>query len=188
MTTATPLRRTRTFCGCIPVRAGVITLAIIGLVGGACVAALGCLNLINLPPTEANRIANGIQVGVYTVLALVSLFGLIGAIMKKRAFINLYFAILIGHLLFSFALGVYGMYRVFRDSPQYLHECQSGSEDPSIIKICREGDMLMKGIVVGVSIIAWLLEIWACVIVFDYSKQLEEEEDAESVVKDNEVW
>ncbi|KAJ3572399.1 hypothetical protein NP233_g3112 [Leucocoprinus birnbaumii] len=181
--------RQRTFCCCIPVRAGVITLAIIGLIGGTGVAAIGCLNLVNLPPTQGNRIANGIQVGLYIVLALVSLFGLIGAIMRKRSLINLYFAILVGHLLFSFALGVYGMYRVFKDSPEYMEKCQNDSSDDKVfMKICREGDLLVKGIVVGVSIIAWLLEIWACVIVFNYSKQLEEEENVESVVKDNEVW
>lgn len=79
--------------------------------------------------------------------------------MKKRGLINLYFAILVGHLIFSFALGVYGMYRTFRDSPEYMRECQSGSEDASVIKVCREGDMVMKGLVVAVSIIAWILEI-----------------------------
>lgn len=40
-----------------------------------------------------------------------------------------------------------------------MRECQSDSEDESVIKVCREGDMLMKGLVVSVSIIAWLLEI-----------------------------
>ncbi len=87
---------------------------------------------------------------------------LVGAVRKKRAFIKLYFLILVGHLLFSFALGVYGMYRTFRDSSEYMHECQSGSNDETIIKVCREGDTLMKGLVVSISIIAWLLEICKC--------------------------
>ncbi|KAF9451295.1 hypothetical protein P691DRAFT_663498 [Macrolepiota fuliginosa MF-IS2] len=190
-------RKSRTFCCCIPVRAGVITLAIIGLIGGAGLTALGG---IALTQTNANRITSGIQIAVYVILAVVSLLGLVGAIGKKRGLINLYFAILIGHLLFSFALGVYAMYRTFKDSPEYMHQCRGDSEDASVIKVCHEGDMLMKGIVVSISLIAWLLEICesmhtsnrpfqgACVIVFSYSKQLSEEEETRSVVKDNEAW
>jgi len=186
---ATPYtRKGRTFCCCIPVRAGVITLAIIGLIGGVGLTALGGIALTQTTITDANRITSGIQIAVYVILAVVSLLGLIGAIGKKRGLINLYFAILIGHLLFSFALGVYAMYRTFKDSPEYMHQCHGGSEDASVIKVCREGDMLMKGIVVSVSLVAWLLEIWACVIVFNYSKQLSEEEETKGVVKDNEAW
>lgn len=150
--------------------------------------AIGGLNLTQATVTDANRVTNGIQIAVYIILAIVSLFGLVGAVRKKRVFIKLYFLILVGHLIFSFALGVYGMYRTFRDSPEYMRECRSGSEDASIVRVCREGDTLMKGLVVSVSIIAWLVEIWACVIVFNYWKQLGEEEEAKGVVKDNEVW
>jgi len=124
--------------------------------------AVGCLNLQKSSITDANRVTNGIQIAVYLILAIVSLFGLVGAIRKKRVFIKLYFLILVGHLIFSFALGVYGMYRTFRDSPEYMRECKSGSEDASIIKACQEGDMLMKGLVVSISIIAWLLETCEC--------------------------
>jgi len=176
---------TRTFCCCIPVRAGVILLAILGLIGGSGVAAIG---IINLKRSEGSKTALVIQIIVYLLLAIVSIFGLIGAIAKRLAFVRLYLAMLIMHLLFSMGTGIYAIHRNFTDAPKYISDCESGSTEKAVIAVCSQGATLLKSVMIGSFILAWLLETWACFIVVHYSKQLAEEEATKSMVKDNESW
>ncbi|KDR75379.1 hypothetical protein GALMADRAFT_249423 [Galerina marginata CBS 339.88] len=176
---------TRTFCCCIPVRAGAILLAILGLIGGSGVAAIG---IINLKHNEGSRTTAVLQIIIYLLLAIVSIFGLIGAITKRLAFIRVYLAMLIFHLLFSMGTGIYAIHRSFKDAPKYISDCMSGSTDKGVISVCNNGAALLKSVVIGSFILAWLLETWACVIVAHYSKQLAEEEATKSIVKDTESW
>ncbi|KAF9047314.1 hypothetical protein BJ165DRAFT_1526637 [Panaeolus papilionaceus] len=182
---STKVVASRTFCCCIPVRAGVILIGFIGLVGGGAVTAVA---IMSLKHAGASKTAIIIQLIVYLLLALVSLLGIVGAITRKRSLIRLYFATLLTHLLFSLASGIYAIHRSFKDAPKYLSQCTSGSTDHHVIQVCKNGSTLLKAITVSVFIVAWLLEIWGCVIVINYSKQLVEEEVSQSVVKDTETW
>jgi len=176
---------TRTFCCCIPVRVGVILLAILGLIGGSGVAAIG---IINLKHSEGSKAASIIQIIVYLLLAIVSIFGLIGAITRRLAFVRIYLSMLIMHLLFSMGTGIYAIHRNFTDAPKYISDCESGSTDKAVIAVCNQGATILKSVMIGSFILAWLLETWACFIVVHYSKQLAEEEATKSMVKDNESW
>ncbi|KAF8629264.1 hypothetical protein AX17_005843 [Amanita inopinata Kibby_2008] len=115
---------------------------------------------------------------------------LIGAIGRKLGLIRLYFAILFVHLLFSLATGIFAIYRVFHDAPEYIEKCvgDHGGSLASGSKVCRDGASITKGIVIGLFVLVWLVEIWGCVIVNSYSRQLSEETAAERVVKDTEAW
>ncbi|KAF9008004.1 hypothetical protein BDQ17DRAFT_1237438 [Cyathus striatus] len=177
--------RTRTFCCCIPVRAGAILLSLLGVLGGALIAAAGIITLSRHGESGTSLI---IQVVVYGLLALLSLFGLIGAIGKKLAMVRLYFGILMFHLFFSIGCGIYAIYYTFKNSPSYVNDCIKTAANPADIKACKDGASLMKGLMVGIFIVAWLLEIWACVIVHGYSSQLSEEIRNRTVVKDTEAW
>ncbi|KAF8972926.1 hypothetical protein BDZ97DRAFT_1778389 [Flammula alnicola] len=174
----------RTFCCCIPVRAGVILLALLGLIGGSAITAA---SIINLKRSDGSRTAAIIQIIIYILLAIVSIFGFIGAVTRKLGFIRSYLAMLIVHLLFNLGMGIYAIHRNFKDAPKYISDCASGSEDPGVLTVCRNGAALLKSLMIGVFILAWLLETWACFIVVNYSKQLAEEE-AQSIVKDTESW
>ena len=114
---------------------------------------------------------------------------------------------LVTHLIFNLATGAFAIYRNFKDAPKYISECSSGSEDSAVLKSCQDGAKLWKGVMIGVFILAWLIEICqfsyvlslllsmfipcsisgACSIVHKYSKQLKEE-SATGMVKDTETW
>lgn len=66
---------------------------------------------------------------------------------------------LVVHLIFSMAGGMYAIHRNFKDAPKYIKECASGSENPALMKTCKDGATLVKGVMVGVFIVAWLVEI-----------------------------
>jgi cytochrome b len=175
----------RTFCCCIPVRVGVILLGILGLIGGSGVAAIA---IINLKRQEGSKTASILQIIIYILLAFISIFGLIGAVSRRLGFIRLYVGMLITHLLFSMGSGIYAIHRNFKDAPKYISDCASGSEDAGVLRVCQNGAALLKSVMIGVFILAWLLETWACFIVVSYNKQLVEEEQTKSIVKDTESW
>ncbi|TEB37534.1 hypothetical protein FA13DRAFT_1726647 [Coprinellus micaceus] len=178
--------RSRTFCCCIPVRAGVILLSILGILGGTTVAAVGIVSLKKSAGAEKSMI---IQIVVYILLAVISFLGLIGGIGRKLLCVRIYFGMLVFHLAFSVGGGIFAIWRVFQDSPNYIKECLLGKEaDKDALKTCEAGASLLKGLMITVFILFWALETWACIIVHHYTKQLEEEEATRSVVKDTEAW
>ncbi|KAG6920110.1 hypothetical protein DXG01_010178 [Tephrocybe rancida] len=179
---------TRTFCCCLPTRFGVVIIALIGLLGGGLIAIAGAINAHQI---SGSKVSIGISITVYALLAILSLVGLIGAIARKLALVRLYFVFLFVHLLFSISFGIYAIWRVFKDSGAFKKDCLLAHAAPSIKNpagICNDGLKVIKGVTVTVFIIFWLFEIWGCVIVNNYSRQLADEQAVEGVVKDTESW
>ena len=179
--------KSRTFCCCIPVRAGVILLALLGFLGGGCIAAV---SIIGLKSSKGIEKSMGLQVAAFIILSLVSLLGLIGGIARKLILVRIYFGLVIFQLAFSMAAGIFAIYRVFKESPSYIQQClmPNESDAESIAKNCKQGLDLIKGLMITAFIFAWLLQMGCCVIVHRYGRQLEEEEETRSMVKDTETW
>ncbi|KAJ8457057.1 hypothetical protein ONZ45_g18467 [Pleurotus djamor] len=176
--------RSRKFCCCLPVRFGVICIAILGMAGGGLITVTGIMQAVK---TQGNKLSLIIQIIVYGLLALLSVFGLIGAIGKIRGFISAYFTMLTAILAFSICSGAYSLYRLYNEKDT-IEECIGHEDDEnSFTRIaCGKGAGVMKGIMVGLFILVWLIQIWGCFIVNSYSKQLWEEEDANYTRKDTE--
>ncbi|KAG5646266.1 hypothetical protein DXG03_003862 [Asterophora parasitica] len=163
-------------------------IALFGFLGGGLIAIVGGLNAYKISGSKASI---GIAVTVYALLALVSILGLIGAAGRKLALIRIYFLVLLAHLFFSLATGIYAIFRIFKEGSIFLDDCMASDsaanvEDPK--KMCTDGLKLIKGVTVTLFIIFWLVEIWGCVIVNSYGGQLQDENAVEGVVKDTEAW
>lgn len=78
--------------------------------------------------------------------------------MRRLAFVRLYLAMLILHLFFSIGTGVYAINRNFKDAPKYIATCESGSTDKAVVGACHQGATILKSVMIGSFIIAWLLE------------------------------
>lgn len=109
------------------------------------------------------------------------------------------------HLLFNVGTGIFAIHRNFKDAPKYVSECASNSAEPAVLKACQDGANLWKGVMIGIFVLAWLLELCqslfhlrfspcsshvvisgACSIVNKYRKQLTEE--SLGMVKNTETW
>jgi len=176
---------TRTCCFCVPSRAGVVLFAILGIVIGGGITTLGALRLKHV---DGSKVSLVIEVVIYGILGVVSVLGLIGAIARKLGLIKFYFAMLLIHLLFSIGSGGFAIFRIFRDAPAYINKCIGEHGGAYASKVCHDGATITKVIVIGLFVLIWLIEIWGCVIVSSYSRQLSEETAAERVVKDTEAW
>jgi len=146
-------------------------------------AAFAIIQMKRSAGNTANKVALIIQIVIYILLAILSIFGLAGVISRRLAFIRLYFWMVLLHLMLSVGLGIFAIVHNFKDAPTYVSECASGSEDPSVLKSCQDGSTLFKAIMIAVFVLIWLLEIWACSIVHSYSRQLVEEQ-----AKGTETW
>lgn len=127
--------------------------------------------------TDGNKIPLIIQIIVYGLLALLSVFGwvaislcfdleisiilnsLIGAIFKRRRLVTLYVAMLAVHLIFSIASGVYSIYQLFIDSKTTVDDCVNGSTDKDTIEGCQKGVTLIKALMIILFIVVWLIEL-----------------------------
>jgi hypothetical protein len=173
--------RTRTFLCCLPVRFGVFVLTILGIAGGTLLAVVGWMQTIKLQGElpKANEIALYIHSALYTILAVVSIFGFIGATIKHRTMVSIFFMILVAHLTFSVISGAFALYNIFNTvAAGAIDKCVNNVVDgqtPPTEADCKRGYDFFKGIILAIFIVVWLLEIWGCVITNSYIDQLDDE-------------
>jgi len=176
--------RSRTFCCCLPVRFGVFILTILGMAGGTLLAVVGWLQTIRMQGTlpKTNEIALYIHSSLYSLLALLSLFGFIGAIIRNRTMVSVFFMILVGHLVFSIFSGAFALYNIFNvTSSDAIQKCVStpNAEGQQLTEAeCNRSYTIVKAVAVTIFVLVWLLEIWGCVITNNYISQLDEEDEA----------
>jgi len=171
--------RSRVFCCCLPVRFGVFVMAVLGILGGGFIAVVGWAQIAQLakhPLDQRDKIALIVQTIIYTLLALLSFCGLIGTFNKSRSLISVYSTMLCAHLGFSIVTGIFYLYTLFHQTGQTdIQKCIDESTDDATVEACKKGFGVIRAIIVVVFVIVWLLELYGCIIVSNYTDQLDEE-------------
>jgi hypothetical protein len=182
--------RSRVFCCCLPVRFGVFVMTVLGALGGSAVAVLAWIQTQRMKGQISNtdEIALYVHASIYTLLGVLSIVGFIGACSRSPTLISIYFSMLVAHLGFSIFSGAFSLYSLFHgDGKAMLNQCISLTADDVAkaatngVKVdgekeCQRALTIFKVVAVGAFIIIWLLEIYGCFIVHDYSAQLDEED------------
>jgi cytochrome b561 len=158
-------------------------MALFGLLGGGAVATFG---IMQLKRTQSGKTSLIVSIVIYIILAIISLFGFIGAAMKKRKFVSVYWAMSVVHLLLSFLAGIYTLHTVFQDAPANVSACINGSTAQTVLDTCKRGETTVKGVLIALYIIIWMLQIYGIIIIDNYCKQLVEEDEASFKTMDNE--
>jgi hypothetical protein len=161
--------RSRKFCCCLPVRFGVFVMAILGFLGGTLVAAAG---IIEINRTKVGKTSLVIQIAMYLILALVSFFGLIAATTRRRKLVAIFWAMLTAHLVFSIISGIFVLNAFFKNAPQNVDICIDGSENKKTIYDCNNGENIVKALMISIFVTIWLVQVYACIIVDNYTKFL----------------
>jgi len=186
-----PVRSRKFFC-CLPVRLGVFVLSLLAMVGGSFVAAAGWIKISQFdrnPVDKDDKIALWIHSGMFTILALLAVFGFIGAMVKNRGMISGFAIALAIHLGFSVASGIYTLVSVFRDNT-LVSNCLSSvdtaagttADSQPTQESCQTGVGIMKGLMVAIYIITWLIQLYAYFVVERYAEQLDDEDVAKHTV------
>jgi len=178
--------RTRKFLCCLPARLGAFILALLAMIGGSFVAGIGFLQLGGAqgqPMDQSDRIALWIQSIMYTILGIVGAFGFIGTMIKNARMVSAFSFVLALHLGFSIASGIFSIYAMFtQDSTSAVNQCLGNAATQGVdvsAQDCQNGITVMKGVMVAVYILTWLIQLYAYFIVERYAEQLEDEEMAE---------
>jgi len=180
--------RSRKFCCCLPVRLGVFVLSLVAMIGGSFVAAVGWIQVSQLaqhPREKSEEIALYIHSAMFTILGVLSILGFLGAVIKNRGMISSFAVALAIHLGFSVASGAFTLYTVFKENTQdAIARClsEAGNDTNVTGDSCRSGLAIVKGLMVAVYVITWLIQLYAYFVVERYAEQLDDEDMAKNTV------
>jgi len=173
--------RSRMFCLCLPVRFGVFLLSLLALAGGGFVAVIGWIQLSHLkqrPLGKTDEIALWIQSLLFSLLAVLSLLGFLGAITRRRGIVSGFAIGIAIHLGLNIAAGCFSIYTIFaRDSQAALDSCLQKANDKSnaTMQSCMSSLLLINAMVMVMYVLTWLIQLYAYFVVVSYMDQLDEE-------------
>jgi hypothetical protein len=182
--------RSRKFCCCLPVRFGVFVMAVLSLGLGGLASFGGWKEVMKAKQNNLSKrdeITLYVQTVMYTLLAVISLFGLVGTFIKRRSFVSLYSSLVAFHLGFHIVTGAFTLYSLYhKDGERDVQNCINGATNPingeageKLTKeVCEKGFVVLRTIAVVIYVIVVLVELYGCIIVSNYVEQLEEEEAA----------
>jgi uncharacterized protein with PQ loop repeat len=153
------------------------------MIGGSFVAGVGIIQLAGVsqaPVEKSDLIALYIQTIMYAILGIVGAFGFVGALIRNYRMVSNFAIVLAVHLGFSIASGIFSIYAMFtRDASTAVAQCLVNASVQGVEVTqtdCQNGITVMKGVMVAVYVITWLIQLYAYFIVERYADQLEEED------------
>lgn len=157
-------------------------MALLAMIGGSFVAGVGIIQLAGVsqaPVEKSDIIALYIQTIMYALLGVVGAFGFVGALIRNYRMVSSFAVVLAVHLGFSIASGIFSIYAMFtRDATTAVAQCLVNASVQGVQVTqtdCQNGITVMKGVMVAVYVITWLIQLYAYFIVERYADQLEEE-------------
>jgi hypothetical protein len=174
----------RHFCCCIPVRAAVFISSLLSLIGSA-LGAGAFFWLVHTVDTKPDvlkdnkvTVTSGARIGlivagvILAIIALISLFGFVGSVIRNRRMVKTYSILVWMGFFSSLALTAFAFYLVFSKST--LIECvNSNGEEVACSSIFSTGRKV--GFVI-VNIIGLFFHLYVCVVIRRYVDQLEDEQ------------
>jgi len=155
------------------------------MIGGSFVAGVGIIQLTGIsqaPIEKSDIIALYIQTIMYALLGIVGAFGFVGALIRNYRMVSSFAVVLAVHLGFSIASGIFSIYAMFtRDATTAVAQClvNASVQGVQVTQVdCQNGITVMKGVMVAVYILTWIIQLYAYFIVERYADQLEEEDMA----------
>jgi len=114
----------------------------------------------------------------YTLLAAISLLGLIGTVTKNRTFISLYSTTVWSHLALNVTAGAYFIYTLFHKvGDDDLSNCIASYVGDLIGQFtCAKEFEIYRHVIISIYVVFCLFELCVCLVVAGYVMQLREEE------------
>ncbi|KAJ4002113.1 hypothetical protein F5050DRAFT_1559297 [Lentinula boryana] len=168
----------RTFCCCLPVRFGVISMSFLGILFGGLFSILLWFEVSDtsssMDPHERTAfILAGI---VETLLFIASVVGFIGAIVRKQLFILIYTYFIYVHFIINLAVAGFFLYVVLHFSSTAIGKaCDDTVKDAGAQAQCTDIFSDFKTIYIVVALLVLFIELYGALIVTRYIHQIKTE-------------
>ncbi|EGN99895.1 hypothetical protein SERLA73DRAFT_180179 [Serpula lacrymans var. lacrymans S7.3] len=171
------------FCYCIPVRAGFIAGSVLSIILGGALSVLLWLEVVhqysqNMSDKEyAAFVAAGV---VETMLFLVSIFGLVGAVARKKLFVVAYAYFVYTHFLLNLVFAIY-LFVALSTSHRtnIVNACQDVLVDINSQEKCTKLLNTSEYVYIAITSFILLLELYGVLVVSRYVYQLRQERETE---------
>ncbi|KAK0495066.1 hypothetical protein EDD18DRAFT_292585 [Armillaria luteobubalina] len=173
------------FLCCLPLRLGVMIIAALTLLGSVLVAIGGWVNvkdILNrsLVLSKSHETMIWVTAGLYTFIVLISLFGLVGALIARVKLVAAFNGMQIGSFIASLVLGVIALIQLYSNKydKQASTECTDslevdvGAED--VASVCHTALNISKAAITAIYAVIWLIQFYGVFIVHSYVQELKE--------------
>lgn len=156
-------------------------MSILGCTGGSVMAGLGWDSAVHKEETylTRNQEVSVVMASLsYTILAAISLLGLIGTITRRRSFVSMYSTAVWSHLALNITAGAYFIYTLFHKvSDDDLNNCIASYLGDLISQYtCAKEFEIYRRVIITIYVVICVFELCICLIVASYVIQLREEE------------
>jgi len=183
---------TKHFCCCLPVRFGVFILSALSFLGSGFYAVALWLTYAKssqpdqLTLNKTQKIAIIVAGVVFSLMCIASLFGFIGAVIRKRALVAFYATELWILTVVELAAGAFLIYTIFHNSDQFTQECidnvnkqvQGSGANITVdaAAVCNFGGKTGRIAFIVSFVVSLLIQAYCALIVSRYVSQLSEEQ------------
>ncbi|KAH6910375.1 hypothetical protein BKA70DRAFT_1147394 [Coprinopsis sp. MPI-PUGE-AT-0042] len=177
----------KTFCCCLPVRLGVISMSILGmLVAGILSIGLWFEVSANTYLSKGERIAFIVTALMETILFAASILGFVGTVVRKQSFIQTYAYILYGHFLCNVAAAAYLLYSIISFQKNITElACESTVSDPGAQDQCRGLLRITTKIYIAIAALVLFIELYGAIIVTRHLNLVKQEKRSNKEFREN---
>ncbi|TFK25680.1 hypothetical protein FA15DRAFT_755597 [Coprinopsis marcescibilis] len=171
-----------TFCCCLPVRMGVISMSVIGMLVAGLLGIVLWFEVSVSPEMQPGGMAAFVLAAIMeTILFIASLIGFVGAIVRKQSFVQAYAYILYVHFVCNIGSAAYLLYAIVEFQRRFDKEaCQDtiGNTVSGTQEQCSGFLRLTKTVYIVVAAVVLFLELYGAIIVTRYLNQVKREKQA----------
>ncbi|THH26727.1 hypothetical protein EUX98_g7466 [Antrodiella citrinella] len=176
------------FCCCIPVRAAVFFFSLLSLLAAGASAALAWIVVFDIDNKKVvgdvnfgninnkGKIAFIVAGSIFTLVALISLFGFVGAIARKRRFVKAYSYLTWVTFLISCAASGFWLYALF-SGKNIFNGCEITDLDGTVHECSLNVPTWEKAVGAAVTAVFLIIELYIAIVIGRYVEQLYDEHD-----------
>ncbi|KAG7440021.1 uncharacterized protein BT62DRAFT_938446 [Guyanagaster necrorhizus] len=165
------------FCCCLPVRAGVISMSLLGIILSGILTIILWYEVASTPDLTSGERAGFVLAGLLeTFLCVVSILGFVGAIVRKQLFVQIYAYFIYVHFFINVGVAAYLLWLITHFSENAATKaCQDTIKNTDAQQQCIGILQIARGVYFVIAALVLLIEMYGAIIVARYLNQIQRE-------------
>ncbi|KAK0212572.1 hypothetical protein DFS33DRAFT_1377052 [Desarmillaria ectypa] len=165
------------FCCCLPVRAGVIAMSLLGIILPGILTIILWYEVASTPDPTSGERAGFVLAGLLeTFLCVVSILGFVGAVVRKQLFVRIYAYSIYVHFFINVGVAAYLLWLITHFSESTATKvCQDTIKNTDAQQQCVGILQIARGVYFVLAALILLIEMYGAIIVARYLNQIQRE-------------